>query len=78
MLDGISGIAHYQYEQILRDRHHLQAPVFPSGVSIPMDAIKKMPYMVEFADKVKLEPPVNRVLPVARGRERELLAAFEA
>jgi len=28
--------------------------------------------------EVKLEPPVNRVLPVARGRERELLAAFEA
>ena len=27
--------------------------------------------------EVKLEPPVNRVLPVARGRERELLAAFE-
>ena len=26
--------------------------------------------------EVKLEPPVNRVLPVARGRERELLAAF--
>ena len=28
--------------------------------------------------ELKLEPPVNRVLPVARGRERELLAAFEA
>ena len=26
--------------------------------------------------EVRLEPPVNRVLPVARGRERELLAAF--
>jgi DNA-binding LytR/AlgR family response regulator len=28
--------------------------------------------------EVKLEPPVNRVLPVARGRERELLEAFGA
>ena len=28
--------------------------------------------------ELKLEPPVNRVLPVARGREKELLAAFEA
>lgn len=55
MLDGISGIAHYQCKQILRDRYHRQAPVFPSDVSIPMDAIKKMPYMVEFADKVKLK-----------------------
>jgi DNA-binding LytR/AlgR family response regulator len=26
--------------------------------------------------EVKLEPPVNRVLPVARGQEDELLAAF--
>ena len=55
MLDGISGIAHFQCKQILRDRYHRQAPVFPSDVSIPMDAIKKMPYMVEFADKVKLK-----------------------
>jgi DNA-binding LytR/AlgR family response regulator len=28
--------------------------------------------------EVKLEPPVNRVLPVARGRQRALLAAFGA
>jgi len=28
--------------------------------------------------EVKLEPPVNRVLPVARGRARDLLAAFGA
>ena len=55
MLDGISGIAHYQSEQILRDRYHRLAPVFPSEVSIPMDAVKKMPYMVEFAGKVKLK-----------------------
>ena len=28
--------------------------------------------------EVKLEPPVNRVLPVARGREKELIGAFQA
>jgi DNA-binding LytR/AlgR family response regulator len=28
--------------------------------------------------EVRLEPPVNRVLPVARGRERALLAAFDS
>ena len=28
--------------------------------------------------EVRLEPPVNRVLPVARGRTRDLLAAFGA
>ena len=26
--------------------------------------------------EIKLEPPVNRVLPVARGKEKELLAVF--
>jgi len=55
MLDGISGIAHYQCKQILCDRYCRLAPVFPSDVSIPMDAVKKMPYMVEFADQVKLK-----------------------
>ena len=55
MLDGISGIADYQCKQILRDRYHRLAPVFPSDVSIPMDAVKKMPYMVEFAGGVKLK-----------------------
>jgi len=33
MLDGISAIAHYQSEQILRDRYHRLAPVFPSKLS---------------------------------------------
>jgi len=59
MLDGISGIAHYQCKQILRDRYHRLAPVFPSDVSIPMDAIKKMPYMVEFADEIKLKKTID-------------------
>lgn len=59
MLDGVSGIAHYQCKQILRDRYHRQAPVFPSDVSIPMDDIKKMPYMVEFANELKLKKTID-------------------
>ena len=54
MLDGVSGIADYQCGQMLRDRYHRLAPVFRPDVSIPMDGVKKMDYMVEFADKLRL------------------------
>ena len=50
MLDGTSGIADYQCHQILGDRYHRMAPVFPPHISIPMDAVDRIPYMVEFAE----------------------------
>jgi hypothetical protein len=50
MLDGTSGIADYQCHQILGDRYHRMAPVFPPDISIPMDAVDRIPYMVEFAE----------------------------
>jgi hypothetical protein len=50
MLDGTSGIADYQCKQILRDNYHRLAPVFPPGISIPMDAVDRIPYMIEFAE----------------------------
>ncbi|MCU0233232.1 MAG: patatin-like phospholipase family protein [Thermoanaerobaculales bacterium] len=59
MLDGSAGIADYQCSQMLRDRYHRLAPVFPSGVSIPMDAVAKIPDMIAFADKVPLRRTVD-------------------
>jgi len=53
MLDGTSGIADYQCKQILGDRYHRLAPVFPPNISIPMDAVDRIPYMVEFAESNK-------------------------
>jgi patatin-like phospholipase/acyl hydrolase len=53
MLDGTSGIADYQCNQILGDRYHRMAPVFPPNISIPMDAVDRIPYMVEFAESHK-------------------------
>ena len=49
MLDGISGIADYQCRQILRNRYHRLAPVFPSDISIPMDGVDRMDDMLAFA-----------------------------
>jgi patatin-like phospholipase/acyl hydrolase len=58
MLDGVAGIADYQCEQLLGERYHRHAPVFPPRVSIPMDAVERIPYMTEFAEKLDLSSTV--------------------
>lgn len=59
MLDGVAGIADYQCEQMLQDRYHRLAPVFPPDVSIPMDGVKKIPDMISFAKGLKLNKTIN-------------------
>lgn len=59
MLDGTAGIADYQCRQILGSRYHRLAPVFPPGVSIPMDAVDRIPDMVRFAEDVDLSETVR-------------------
>ena len=54
MLDGSTGIADYQCDQILRERYHRLAPVFPPDVSIAMDAVDRIPYMIDFAEGLDL------------------------
>lgn len=59
MLDGANGIADYQCKQILRERYHRLAPVFPAGMRISMDDIKKIPTMIDFAENVQIGDTVN-------------------
>lgn len=59
MLDGVSGIADYQCRQMLGANYHRLAPVFPSEVSIPMDDVKKTPYMIDFANSLDLESTIE-------------------
>jgi patatin-like phospholipase/acyl hydrolase len=59
MLDGISGIADYQCHQMLRKRYHRLAPIFPPDVSIPMDDVGKIPYMIQFAEGFDLRSTVR-------------------
>jgi len=54
MLDGVSGIADYQCQKILGDQYHRLAPVFPPGVSLPLDAVKRVPDMIQFAEGADL------------------------
>jgi uncharacterized protein len=59
MLDGTAGIADYQCKQILKDRYHRLAPIFPPGTSIPMDGVDRIPYMVDFATNLDLAATVQ-------------------
>lgn len=59
MLDGTAGIADYQCRQILGANYHRLAPVFPAGVTIPMDDVDKIPYMLDFAKNL----PIDETIP---------------
>lgn len=59
MLDGVSGIADYQCSQFLDERYHRLAPVFPPDVSMPLDAVKRIPEMVQFAESTDLSAAVK-------------------
>lgn len=59
MLDGTNGIADYQCRQMLHERYHRLAPVFPAGVKISMDDTKKIPTMIDFAENVQIEDTIN-------------------
>lgn len=59
MLDGTAGIADYQCRRILGSRYHRLAPVFPPGVSIPMDGVDRIPEMVRFAEGVNLSETIR-------------------
>jgi len=54
MMDGVSGIAHFQCRTILGKQYHRIAPVFPAGVSLPLDAVDRVPDMVRFANSIDL------------------------
>jgi patatin-like phospholipase/acyl hydrolase len=58
MLDGTAGIADYQCRQILDARYHRLAPVFPPGITVDMDDVKKIDYMIEFAQSVPIESTI--------------------
>ncbi len=52
MLDGVGGIADYQCKQILGESYFRLAPLFPPGVNIQMDEVKRIPDMIAFANNV--------------------------
>ena len=54
VVDGTAGITDYQCRQILGDRYHRLAPVFTGGKTVSLDDVKKVPYMIEFAESLPI------------------------
>lgn len=59
MFDGTAGIADYQCSQFLGNQYYRLAPVFPAGVTIAMDDIHKIPYMIEFAETLVIDDTIS-------------------
>lgn len=59
MFDGTAGIADYQCRQILGNRYHRLAPMFPVGTTVPMDDVDKIPYMVQFAESLPIDKTID-------------------
>jgi hypothetical protein len=59
MLDGVTGIADYQCQKFLAERYHRLAPTFPPGISMPLDAVKRIPEMIQFAESIDLSATIK-------------------
>jgi hypothetical protein len=59
MFDGAAGIADYQSRQMLRDRYHRLAPIFPEGITVAMDDTDRIPYMIDFAETLPIDETVS-------------------
>lgn len=59
MMDGVNGIADFQCKQILGNHYHRLAPKFPPGVSIPLDDVRRVPDMINFANSVNLRDTID-------------------
>lgn len=59
MFDGVAGIADFQCRQLLHERYHRLSPVLPKKPKIPMDGVKRIPEMIDIANKVDLTETLN-------------------
>ena len=59
MMDGVMGVADYQCRQILGERYHRLAPVFPPDQVIGLDAVDRIPDLVKFAEAVDISEAVK-------------------
>ena len=59
MMDGGMGVADYQCRQILGNRYHRLAPVFPPDQVMGLDAVDRIPDLVKFAETVDLSQAIK-------------------
>ena len=59
-MDGVSGISDYQCQQLLgKSAYHRIQIRFSKKESIPLDAVKKLPRMIELAEDYDLAETVE-------------------
>ncbi|MHB1895196.1 MAG: patatin-like phospholipase family protein [Metallibacterium sp.] len=57
MLDGVSGIADYQCRMLLgSDQYFRYAPFFPPEHNVAMDDVAALPWLLQWAETLPLEP----------------------
>lgn len=59
MLDGGMGVAHYQCEQLLRERYHRLAPTFAPNQAIRLDDWRRRDDLVRVAEQTPIEDTVQ-------------------
>lgn len=59
LLDGVSGIADFQCEKLLRENYFRLAPIFPPGVTIEMDDVAHISLMMDYAENINIDGTVK-------------------
>jgi patatin-like phospholipase/acyl hydrolase len=59
IIDGVMGVADFQCRQLLEGRYHRLDPILPRRID--MDEVKRIPELVQFAERVDLGPTLEWV-----------------
>lgn len=59
LMDGVSGIADYQARQLLGESYQRLQLVFEHGETIALDAVNKLPHMLQLADSADIDATVD-------------------
>lgn len=54
LINGVMGVVDYQCQQFLHDRYWRLNPAYPPQANLELDAIDRIPYLIEFARNVDL------------------------
>ncbi|MBW1659911.1 MAG: patatin-like phospholipase family protein [Deltaproteobacteria bacterium] len=59
MTDGSMGMVDYQCRQILGKNYHRLCPIFPSGMKIALDDVKKIPDLIRIGEETDLRKTIR-------------------
>jgi len=59
LLDASMGIADFQCRQLLKDKYHRLAPIFPPGTNVALDDWERGQDLIDFANGVDLTATIG-------------------